>query len=349
MAQVIRYINTASTPGGDGITNATTGANRAYAGMTEWNTNEQTDLVTAGDFHLVNCTGTTSDAGDVQIDGWTTGASNYIEIVGEWETGTYDTNKYRVVVVPDSDDDPAITIFEEFVRIKKLQIFVNHGATTHLQSHGIYVAHTGTGDVRIEKTIIRFDNDATVPNNTYGIRGSGPGVLYVTNCVIYGLIGSSTFNAGIMSSNISLTLHAYSCTLADNDYGIRAHQGTINAKNCYAGGSSYQDYKQESGATLNLTTCSSSDTTGSAGLQNIALSTSSGAYLTNLTAGSEDYHITSSSELIDVGTDTSGESAPLDFTDDFEGTTRGASWDIGADEFLEVTKSGSLTFMGANF
>ena len=33
MATITRYVNTASTPGGDGTTNATSGANRAYASL----------------------------------------------------------------------------------------------------------------------------------------------------------------------------------------------------------------------------------------------------------------------------------------------------------------------------
>ena len=50
---------------------------------------------------------------------------------------------------------------------------------------------------------------------------------------------------------------------------------------------------------------------------------------TNLTGGSEDFHLQSSSvnDAIDTGTDLSGT-----FTNDIDDETRGASWDIGADE-----------------
>ena len=39
-----RYINTASTAGGDGTTNATSGANRAYASFAEWEAARQASL-----------------------------------------------------------------------------------------------------------------------------------------------------------------------------------------------------------------------------------------------------------------------------------------------------------------
>jgi hypothetical protein len=80
-----------------------------------------------------------------------------------------------------------------------------------------------------------------------------------------------------------------------------------------------------------MTTCASSDATGSAGLQNIAANTTN---FTNVTAGSEDFHLPAGSALIDVGTDTSGDAAPLNFTDDIDGVTRTGTWDIGADEYV---------------
>ena len=97
MATVIRYVNTASTAGGDGTTNATTGANRAYASLAEWNTAEATDLVTAGDLHEVRCSGEGGPDTSTLTSwtGWTTGASNFILIKGNPADTTYGRNISR--------------------------------------------------------------------------------------------------------------------------------------------------------------------------------------------------------------------------------------------------------------
>ncbi|MEA2006752.1 MAG: choice-of-anchor Q domain-containing protein, partial [Patescibacteria group bacterium] len=50
------------------------------------------------------------------------------------------------------------------------------------------------------------------------------------------------------------------------------------------------------------------------------------------TSGSEDFHLQSTSDAINVGTDLSGT-----FTDDIDGDTRPIdAWDIGADEEVEI-------------
>ena len=56
----------------------------------------------------------------------------------------------------------------------------------------------------------------------------------------------------------------------------------------------------------------------------------------NVTGGSEDFHLAAdgNSPLMGVGVDTSGDSAPLDFTTNIDGETRDATWDIGADSWV---------------
>jgi hypothetical protein len=43
-----RYVNVASTSGGDGTTNATAGANRAYASLSEWEDQRDADITATG-------------------------------------------------------------------------------------------------------------------------------------------------------------------------------------------------------------------------------------------------------------------------------------------------------------
>ena len=105
-------------------------------------------------------------------------------------------------------------------------------------------------------------------------------------------------------------------------HAIDSNNYSTYATNVYAyseGGTAFND---DYG--LNTTTSASND--GSDGSSTVAYSTSSGAYFTSVTEGSEDFHITNtSSDLYEAGTDLSGT-----FTDDIDGDTRSA-WDIGVD------------------
>lgn len=58
MATVTRFVNTASTTGGNGTTNDTTGANRAYPTLGNWNTNEAADLTVHEEVTVSSISGT---------------------------------------------------------------------------------------------------------------------------------------------------------------------------------------------------------------------------------------------------------------------------------------------------
>lgn len=101
MAEVTRYVNTASS-GGNGTTNDESGANAAYASLALWEAAEQTDLVAAGDTHVVICSvgsGTAADTTNVGISGWVTSTTNNITIkpaVGEEASDQWDDTIYRL-------------------------------------------------------------------------------------------------------------------------------------------------------------------------------------------------------------------------------------------------------------
>ena len=155
MANIIRYVNTNSTAGGDGTTNATSGVNRAYAGLGEWEAAEQTDLVAAGDTAEVICSGG-ADTVALQISGWTTGVSNYILIhaTTDKHNGVFDSAKYYFVGTVSS----GMAISVGFVRVEDLQLDkitpVSSGVARPAISWG---ASTGTQHVR--RNIFRFDSN----------------------------------------------------------------------------------------------------------------------------------------------------------------------------------------------
>ena len=145
-ATITRYVNPGST-GGNGTTSALSGANAAYASLSAWEAAEQQDLVTGNNIALVNCAGTTADTTVTTIVGWTTGATNYIEIIGDNTTGKWSTSNYRL----SAGFGILIDIQEENVRIDKLQL----DQTSTSQFDGaIQVNVTGTADIRISNSVI---------------------------------------------------------------------------------------------------------------------------------------------------------------------------------------------------
>lgn len=125
MAVVTRFVNTASSAGGDGTTNNTSGADRAYVSLSEWNTNEAADLTAGGDTHIVNCVGTAADTvGNVQITGWTTDVGDFITINGENTTGKYSASDYRIEYTTTGNYQEGATFAEGFTGIFDMQIQV---------------------------------------------------------------------------------------------------------------------------------------------------------------------------------------------------------------------------------
>lgn len=126
---ITRYVNTASTPGGDGTTNETTGANRAYAGITEWEAAEQTDLVANDQVHHVLCCGATADnTNGFNVAGWTVDATRYIIIEanpaepdGRNYSAAISENHYRIVETANGNSLTISSI--RYTRLIGLQIY----------------------------------------------------------------------------------------------------------------------------------------------------------------------------------------------------------------------------------
>ena len=160
---------------------------------------------------------------------------------------------------------------------------------------------------------IAFDGTNAGVGNLNGILVRG-GALAV-NC-----LSLNNKNKGIYTEASSGT--AYNCSSINNgDEGFfEAAATTLTLKNCLGDNNTGGDYAN----TPTMTTCGSSDGSGSAGLQN--------QNYTFVNAGGDDFHYTSGSDGIGDGTDLSGDGTYA-FDDDIDGDTR-SSWDIGFDEFV---------------
>lgn len=252
-------------------------------------------------------------------------SSNYLQIIAE--TGhragaSWDASKYNLYPAWSAQDGTAMKLTQPYIHVDGLQIGIS--SQTNTAEIVYWAGGTGTPAAKISNCIIRGRNDAS--NLTRGLSTQS---IQAWNCIIYAI--------GTVAGSVAVQTHSqvtlYSCTMFSGGIIVvnsSGAGGAIVAKNCYAGGSSYQAWNADSGSTLTQTTCAASDTTGTAGLDNVAVNTTN---FTNVTAGSEDYHIPTGSALKNVGTDTSGDAAPFNFTTDIDGATRSGTWDVGADEF----------------
>ena len=150
--------------------------------------------------------------------------------------------------------------------------------------------------------------------------------VIIANCAIYGLYN------GIYAYLSGTIAYAYNNTILNSlNRGLTAGGWcTLNAINNYVGGSAVADYARDSGATLNITSCRSSDGSMSTSIVSLA-----NCGFTSYTAGSEDVHIGSGSSLINIGTDLSSDSIyPINY--DALGNNRSGLWDIGAVESVSA-------------
>lgn len=304
-----------------------------YSSLSAAEAGEQGDL-TSLDRQLDIACYSFQDTTAVAIGGWTTDATRYIRIFtpsGERHDGKWNTSKYRLSV--SAEFNYPLILSEEFVRLEGIQIEQTHSnGVACVQTTG--VAAAASSDNRLTECLLRTASTRTTAD-TGSVIQHGAGKLTLRNSVIYKGGASGVHTA--FGSNAP-TLVADNCTLAGNGaYGVNRTSGTVTLQNCYSGGNGTDAYN----GTITRTTCAHSSATVFTG--STASVPHSTATFTNVTAGSEDYHLVSGSALIDAGTDLSGT-----FTTDIDGATRSGTWDIGADEFVGgiVASASRLMLLG---
>jgi hypothetical protein len=333
--------------GGNGTTNALSGANAAFASLAALVASRaaaNSNLVTSNTIEewIVDSTHAnhTADTTKVTVTGFTTDATRYIYIhtpAASRHVGIWDDTKYRLVVT----DDDAMLIREDYVRVDGLQLSTVTPTANYRNCVNFDNLTATTNAVWISNSICKGHGSATYRMS--GIYNAANNVNgYFWNDLIYNL-GSEEYSSGFTIGAASSTFNIYSTTIISATYGIRISDGVIVAKNVYASGTSGSAIS----AGVTKTTCATSDTTGTAGLQNIAVNT------TNFTSvsGTVDYRLPLGSGLIDVGTNTSAESAPMNFTTDIRAFTRSVPWDIGMHEYGSAAASTlhNLSSAGAGF
>ena len=314
MAEVVRYVD----PDAPGPTHDGTSWNDAYLSLSAWEANEQTDLVSDGNWMHVYCRASsgTADTTAIDIDGWTTGASNYIKIEAastDRAGTTWSTSDYRYSIT----DAPAMMVREDYIWFDGLQIEM-----TGLSAGRYFFQNVvrSSGWIKISNCVLKGDGSAYRHQLYTESTGTFTDII-MWNTLMYNW-GSESSAYFLVKAGATATL--YNCTFIGNGatYTYRNDGGTLTMNNCYGGGAATADYF----GTITKTTCAASDT--SADIDNIAINTTN---FTDVTIdGGEDWSLPAGSGLIGVGTD----DVYADAATDINGETRTSTWDAGADEYV---------------
>lgn len=306
----IRYVNTASTPGGAGTTNATAGADRAYATLAEALDAEQGDLTGTGVLEI-RCCGTSPDTAPVEIAAanWTTTAADYI-----WIRGNEDEPNGRSFLARWSDAHYRLT--PAINELAALAVYVPYTRLTGFQVQQMHDEGWGT---LLVSTGVDGDNPASLDHCIFDglfVRGAPAANAWFSGSVATQLAGRATwrnciFVGGLQGGHglrvtfdgIQADAYIENCVAANNDgYGINLQWNSPGyARNCYAGGNGWEDLAVDNGNQAN-----NASEDGESWSTVVAFSTSTGARFANITPGSEDFAIAADSELIDAGAAMSG-------------------------------------------
>lgn len=278
----------------------------------------------AGETATVNCSGTDADTTAVTFDGWDSDVT--LIISGDAHTGKWNTNYYRLEI---GNNSQAILCTSNNIRMYNLQVWAKYNSGGIKLSSYCYVSNT----------IVHIGDAAGNP----GIDGIFIGGTYnkIWNSFVWGRFdyGAVRINVGGDATGTSI----YSCTLYDRGSTARginnaSNSAGVTVKNTIVNG--FADNYYQSMTTSYCCSDVAGDLSGT-GDRNGSDGDVTFVDPDNATFVSTDLHLNSTDvNAINLGTDTSGEGSPLNFTTDIDGKTRSGTWDIGADEYVA---SGSPT------
>jgi hypothetical protein len=324
------------------ITHAFDSLSDAIAGASDADHLNTTDLA-AGHYVLnIPCYyDTGADTTAVLVDGYTTGANNYIHIYTPTDTftecnqrqrhyGTWDNSKYSL----DITDSYAIQITDNYVNVDGLQIKVTASSGTN--ANGIMTPNNdfGTGEIRISNNILSGSLSGTVDyTDALSLRADNVGMVhYVWNNIAYGWSRAGSTITGAYYSEDSAA-YVYNNTAADCMQGLyKAGAGSLIAINNIVKGSGDADAYVG-------TFAAGTDYNATDGADDIGVGTHNrtGRTIVFVDENNNDFRIAPIDMSVkDAGADLSAD-VNLSFSTDIQGQTRSGSWDIGADEVALVT------------
>ena len=318
-----RYVNTASSPGGDGTTNATSGANRAYASLNEAEAALPASLSDQWD---ILCSGTAEDTTKTSFAGTTTTATNFLRIAantGHEATALWSTSKYRLRVASGFAAFFApLEIGNQFMRVERLQV----SSEPDVSSNGRSVLRgTTNGVYRVTGCLLRFISGGGTGHAGIKALSYDDGNSLAANNVIYATSLTDGTGLSWSSANFTYSGYAYNNTVYNWSTGMQRTGGNaMVAKN---------------NLVQSCTTCYGS-TYAAASTNNISEDTSSpnaafrSLAVTFVNEAGFDFHLDSSDTAAkDAGANLSAD-ATFPISTDIDGETRSGTWDIGADEYV---------------
>lgn len=282
------------------------------------------NLVTGGHIMMVPCYADGADA-SVTVDGWTTGASNYVKIYtpvttsevgisqrhnGRWGNG-YRTTGYFI-------------LSDEYVRIDGMSVYQSASARVVFVS-----GSTGAGEVHISNCFAWYTNNDATGYDVYDIWSVGALTVKIWNCI--GINDSTaTGSEAFYFNDADVTTYCYNCTaIANAGEGFYSWQGTVVLKNCLGYSTSGAAFAMTGTDTITYSASDDATADDRGGAGNRISQTFS-----FVDAANDNYHLLSTDAgAVDYGTNLSAD-ANLAFVYDLDGDPRplGATWDIGADE-----------------
>jgi hypothetical protein len=328
---VNRYVNTDSTAGGDGTTNATAGANRAYATLNEaftamrstaWAANRQQPTII--------CSGTVADA-TTSTGTWTSLSFDcYLAIIGNAPNALqYDTNSYRI----ENATGTGGCLFNNgcpYLYVQSLQgkhtISSAVGGRVTFNVLGPTSGWTIYDRCHAWGSIVNAQVNAVAAFSTSSTSGDTH-TLHVRNCCIHDYKATGQVHVALVGQTVATSrLHAYNNTVVNCGNGLVSNASNVLAKNNGVSGCT-DGY---SGTLISGSTNNASDLAADATGTNARNSVT--PVFVNVAGG--DYHLdTTDTAWKDQGTDLSAD-ATWPFSTDGNGSTRSGTWDIGADEFV---------------
>lgn len=284
------------------------GSGTDYLTLADWEAGEQADLTAAGVIAVAECrsSGGPADQFPTTIAGWTTSESNFIIVRaadGQEHNGIWSTDKYRLT----GSAPFQLAVNQQYTKIQGIQL----GSTGNTPT---VIFGSNTEWARV------LCNCMNAASTAFFVTGTSPTTF--KNC-----IGFDVTVAVYLVQSTSGTTNIFNCTAASfGSTGFQIDSGTGNAKNCLADGSGSSDFDPNSDWG-NSDFNASGDATAPGDNSRINQT------FTFVDAANNDYHLDSGDTgAKGHGTDLSAEG----FSDDIDGDTRGATWDIGADQVTGV-------------
>lgn len=341
MATIQRFVNTASTPGGDGTTNNTAGATRAYASLSEWAANVASS---ATDDFIVDCCGTAADTATADVDfvtNITTGSvlirGNRSDAAGFYNgTLTISSSHYRLSGTLNAESF-MLRIAEANTTVDGIQVQASRSSASQAASFRL-ISMVALGEMTTRNCrVLGLNSGANIGCGigSTSTLGSSSTWTIENNLVVSTIVGISRVVSQNFSPTINIQHNTVYGTNADSGIGISTNRGSsgggspvVNIKgNAIANNAASDITSSGTVGTVNSADNATEDSTGEV----ISLSPST-AWTSPGVGASSVFTVRSTGSALFAGV------SPTLLSEDITEFTRdGSSHDIGAFEFQGPT------------